>query len=40
VPVMYSLLRRRPPAPEPGDEAGAAEPTDTHSALVAGEELP
>jgi multidrug efflux pump subunit AcrB len=28
VPVMYSLLRRRPPAPEPGDDDEAAEPAN------------
>jgi multidrug efflux pump subunit AcrB len=37
VPVMYSLLRRKPPAPEPGEEEGAAESLDTHSTLVMGE---
>jgi multidrug efflux pump subunit AcrB len=38
VPVMYSLLRRKPPAPEPsdddqnqGDEPAKAEPTAPHS---------
>jgi len=39
VPVMYNLLRRRPPAPAPTDEDGA-DSTDTHSTLVAGEKLP
>src|SRR5258707_6780526 len=34
VPVMYSLIRRKPPAPEPESEDGAAEPADTHSTLV------
>ena len=38
VPVMYSLLRRKPPAPETEDEDEAAEPTNTHSTLVAGRE--
>jgi multidrug efflux pump subunit AcrB len=39
VPVMYSLLRRKPPAPEVTDEDAAAEATDIHSTLVAREEL-
>jgi multidrug efflux pump subunit AcrB len=34
VPVMYSLLRRTPPAPEPADEDGAAQSTDTHATLA------
>jgi multidrug efflux pump subunit AcrB len=37
VPVMYSLLRRKPPTPEPVDDDGAAKPADTHSTLVTGE---
>jgi len=37
VPVMYSLLRRKPPAPEPVDDEGSAQPADTHSTFVMGE---
>jgi multidrug efflux pump subunit AcrB len=37
VPVMYSLLRRRPPAPEPVDDV--AEPIPTRSNLVLKEAL-
>jgi multidrug efflux pump subunit AcrB len=37
VPVMYSLLRRKPPAPEPVDDSGAAEPAGPHSTPVRGE---
>jgi multidrug efflux pump subunit AcrB len=40
VPVMYSLLRRKAPAPELADEDGAASPTGTHALLVAGEIQP
>jgi multidrug efflux pump subunit AcrB len=36
VPVMYSLLRQKPPA-KPVDDDGAAEPAGIHSTLVAGE---
>ena len=37
VPVMYSLLRRRAPAPEPVDDDTAAEPKNTRSTLAMGE---
>jgi multidrug efflux pump subunit AcrB len=37
VPVMYSLLRRRPPAPEPVDDDGSVESTNVHSSLPPGE---
>jgi hypothetical protein len=37
VPVMYSLLRRKPPKPEAVDDDEAAEPAKTPSTLVTGE---
>jgi hypothetical protein len=37
VPVMYSLLRRKAPAPEPLEDDGSAKPADNHSTIVAGE---
>src|SRR5439155_20830682 len=36
VPVMYSLIRRKPPA-EPVNDDGVAEPADTHATLITGE---
>jgi multidrug efflux pump subunit AcrB len=40
VPVMYSLLRRKPPSPDPSDEDLTAVSTDTHSALALAEKQP
>jgi multidrug efflux pump subunit AcrB len=39
VPLMYSLLRRRPPASEPEDDDVATEPMDTQVALGIAEKL-